>query len=69
MNLSYSPEQARVLKKISQKKMAEMLEMSENSYINKEKGITRFYIDEAIKFSKAVDLPLEDINFFNHNVP
>lgn len=65
----YSVEQARGLKKISQEKMAELLKMSKNGYINKEKGNTRFYIDEAIRFCKIVEMSLDDINFFIHDVP
>ena len=60
----YTPEQARRLRGISQAKMASLLGVSENTYINKEKGETKFYIDEACKFSKVVDIPLEKISFF-----
>lgn len=67
--MPYSVEQARGLKKISQKKMAELLGISENCYINKEKGTTRFYIDEALKFCKVVGMSIDDINFFIHDVP
>lgn len=67
--MPYTVEQARTLRKISQKKMAELLGLSENTYINKEKGLTRFYIDEALKFSEIVGVELCDINFFTHNVP
>lgn len=67
--MPYTVEQARTLSKISQRKMAELLELSENTYINKEKGLTRFYIDEALKFCEIVNLNLEDINFFTHDVP
>lgn len=65
----YTPEQARTLKKISQKKMAEKLGISENSYINKEKGVTRFYVDEALAFCKIVDMALDNIIFFKSDVP
>lgn len=65
----YTPEQARRLKGISQAKMAVLLGMSENTYINKEKGDTKFYIDEACKFSSVVDIPLEKLIFFDENVP
>ena len=60
----YTPEQARRLRGISQAKMASLLGMSENTYINKEKAETKFYIDEACKFSEVVDIPLEKISFF-----
>lgn len=59
----YTVEQARGLAKISQRKMSALLNMSENTYINKEKGETRFYVDEALKFSKIVNIPFENILF------
>lgn len=62
---TYTPEQARRLRGISQAKMAHLLGISENTYINKEKGETKFYIDEACKFSEIVDIPLKNIIFFN----
>lgn len=65
----YTPAQARRLRKISQAKMASLLGMSENTYINKEKGDTKFYIDEACKFSNIVEIPLENLIFFNEDVP
>lgn len=65
----YTPEQARRLKGISQAKMASLMGISENTYINKEKGDTKFYIDEACKFSDLVGIPLEKIIFFKHDVP
>lgn len=54
--------------------MSVLLGMSENAYINKEKGETRFYVDEALKFSNIVGIPFENIvfcnvNFFKKNVP
>lgn len=64
-----TPEQARRLKGISQAKMASLLGVSENTYINKEKGDTKFYIDEACRFCDAVGLPMESIIFFKHDVP
>ena len=59
----YTVEQARRLAKISQKKMAQYLNMSENAYINKEKGETKFYVDEALKLAKYVNIPFEKIKF------
>lgn len=61
----YTVEQARTLAKISQKRMAILLDISENSYINKEKGITRFYVDEALKFSNIVKIPFANIIFID----
>ena len=62
----YTPEQARKLRNISQVKMAALMGMAENTYINKEKGETKFYIDEACKFCEVVEMPLERIIFFKH---
>ena len=59
----YTVEQARRLAKISQTKMAQLLGLSENTYINKEKGETRFYVDEALCFAKYVNIPFEKIKF------
>lgn len=59
----YTVEQARRLAKISQAKMAQLLGLSENTYINKEKGETRFYVDEALCFAKYVNIPFEKIKF------
>lgn len=61
----YTPEQARKLKGLSQKNMASKMGISENTYINKEKGITKFFIDEACRFCDIVGIPLEKIIFFN----
>lgn len=60
----YTPEQARKLKGLSQKNMAIKMGLSENTYINKEKGNTKFFIDEACKFCDIIDMPLEKIIFF-----
>lgn len=49
--------------------MARLMGISENTYINKEKGETKFYIDEACKFSDLVGIPLQNIIFFKNNVP
>jgi DNA-binding XRE family transcriptional regulator len=65
----YTPAQARKLKGLSQAKMARLMGISKNTYINKEKGETKFYIDEACKFSDLVGIPLQNIIFFKNNVP
>ena len=61
----YTPEQARKLAGYSQKEMAEKLNISENAYIQKEKGIVRFYVDEACKFCDVVNIPLSKIIFLS----
>lgn len=58
-------EQARKIAGISQREMANKLGISENTYINKEKGIVRFYVDEACKFSEIVGIEFDDIIFLN----
>ncbi len=60
----YTIEQARVLSGHSQESMARELGMSKNAYINKEKGNSRFYVDEAINFEKISGIPFEQIKFF-----
>lgn len=62
--MKYTVEQARMLKKLSQEDLALGLGISTKAYINKEKGLTRFYIDEALKFCKIVNLEINQILFF-----
>lgn len=57
----YTVEQARVLSGKSQERVAIEMGLSKNGYIQKEKGETRFYVDEAINFSKIVGIPFEKI--------
>ena len=60
---SLTPEQARRMSGYSQKEMADLLGISKNAYINKEKGLIRFYVDEACKFSEIVGIDFNDIIF------
>lgn len=60
---SFTPEQARALSGLSQEKVAKMLGISKNGYIKKEKGESRFFVDEALKFSEIVKIPMEKIIF------
>lgn len=59
----YTVEQARKLSNISIKKMAELLGLSNNTYFRKEKGLSRFYYDEAVKISSIVGIPMDNIFF------
>ena len=63
----YTVEQARRLANISIRDMASKLGISQNDYFNKEKGLSRFYYDEAVKLSNIVNIPMDDI-FFTQNV-
>ena len=59
----YTVEQARRLANISIREMAKLLGVSQNTYYNKEKGLSRFYYDEAVKLSSIVNIPMDDIFF------
>lgn len=63
----YTVKQARLLANISVREMAKRLGMSQNAYFNKEKGLSRFYYDEAEKLSSIVNIPMDNI-FFTSNV-
>lgn len=65
----YTVEQARALSGYSQEMMAHKLGMSKNAYINKEKGHSRFYVDEAINFAEISGVAFNRIIFFNNDVP
>ena len=56
--------QARKIADLSITEMAKRLGLSSNGYLYKEQGKRRFYVDEAIKFSKAVGIPIENILFY-----
>ena len=64
----YTVKQARMLLGISIREMAKKLGMSQNTYMNKENGLSRFYYDEALKFSSIVNIPADNI-FFGKSVP
>jgi len=49
----------RVLRHISQEEMAKILGISKDMYIRKESGNVEFLLDEAIKISKVLEVPLE----------
>jgi transcriptional regulator with XRE-family HTH domain len=63
----YTVEQARKLSNLSIRETAKLLGLSQNAYFKKEKGLSRFYYDEAIKFSSITNIPLDNI-FFTSNV-
>ena len=57
---SFTPRQARHLSGLSVQKVSDKLGINSVTYFNKEKGKTRFYVDEAIKFSEIVGVPFEN---------
>lgn len=63
----YTVGQARRLANITVRGMAKELGLSANAYHNKEKGRSRFYFDEAMKFSAVVNIPMDRI-FFESSV-
>ena len=60
----FTPKEARNYRDLSVKFVAEELGMSESTYINKENGISKFYVDEAVNFSDIVNIPFRNIKFF-----
>ena len=60
---SFTPRQARHLSGLSVKKVADKLGINSVTYFNKEKGKTRFYVDEALLFAEIVGVPFENIKW------
>lgn len=52
-----------MLRRLSQKKMAKLLGISERTYQVKESGIREFYFDEAKKISEITGFKISEINF------
>lgn len=63
----WSIELARKKSGLTQEEMAEALGMSRNSYRKYETGEVVFRTDKAWQFSLIVDIPFEDIIFFEPN--
>lgn len=63
--LSRKLKAARELKNVKQSDVAEFLEISPNTYWNKENGKTEFTISEAKKLSKYFDISVLEL-FFNN---
>lgn len=59
--------QARRLANISIREMAKRMGLATNTYMRKEKGLSRFYYDEAIRFASIVGMPVDTI-FFSQSV-
>lgn len=62
--MKYTLEQARLLSNLTQVEMAELMGMSEKTYIQYEKYRRIFRMDQGYKFSKNVSVPFDDIIFF-----
>lgn len=58
--------------KITQKQMAELINVNVRTYINKEKGTTQFTMNEMFIISNKLNMPIEEIflpnNFTLHEV-
>ncbi len=63
--MKYTIEQARILAGLTQVSMAEKLGMTEKTYIQYEKYRRKFRIDDALKFVEVVDIPIDNIIFFD----
>ena len=63
----FTVEQARKLSGISIRVMASKLGLCATTYNRKEKGLSKFYYDEAVKFSAIVGIPIDSI-FFTRDV-
>lgn len=61
----FTPKQARHYKGISTKTISSALGLSEKTYINKENGSSKFFVDEAVTFSEFVGIPFRYIDFFS----
>ena len=59
----FTPRQARHYSGLSVQKVADKLGINSVTYFNKEQGKTRFYVDEAMKFSDIVGVPFENIKW------
>ena len=62
--MAFTVKQARRYAGITQTKMAELLGLSVSAYARLEKKAESFTMARAVRFCKAVSLPLEEINFF-----
>lgn len=63
--MRYTIEQARILGGFTQVEIAELLGMSEKTYIQYEKYRRVFRVDHALKFVEVTKIPMDKIIFFN----
>ena len=63
MALKLTVAEARRMRGLTQKQVAEQLGISFNTYRLKENGTTKFYVDEASKLSEILDIPYGDLLF------
>ena len=62
--VQFTIEQARKVRGFTQEQIAKHLGMSRSNYIEYEQGKRFFRVDQAYKFSKATNLSLNDIIFY-----
>lgn len=66
MAKKFTVEQARKIAGLTVASMAQKIGISPNAYIAKEKHQTRFYYDEAMRFSEVTGIPADLIFFEAH---
>ena len=65
MNTKFDLKSARTRAGLTQKDVAGKMKISINSYLKYEKGKLVFRVDQAWDFSKIVNIPFDQIIFFN----
>lgn len=63
MALKLTVAEARRMRGLTQKEVAEQLGIAFNTYRLKENGTTKFYVDEASKLAEILDIPYGDLLF------
>ncbi|HFU6611238.1 TPA: helix-turn-helix transcriptional regulator [Bacillus paranthracis] len=65
MTRRFTIKQARMLSGLKQVEIAKEIGVSREAYLNYEQYKTFFRIDKAFKFAEVVNIPLDDIIFFD----
>ena len=65
MDIKFTLEQARKHRGLTQEQIAKMLGMTKRTYIDYEQYKRAFRIDKAFLFAEIVDIPIDNIIFFN----
>lgn len=65
MGIKFTLEQARKHRGLTQEQIAKMLGMTKRTYIDYEQYKRAFRIDKAVLFAEIVNIPIDNIIFFN----
>lgn len=65
MEIKFTLEQARKHRGLTQEQIAKMLGMTKRTYIDYEQYKRAFRIDKAFLFAEIVNIPIDNIIFFN----